>query len=49
MGLLLARLTRILEPSASSKEEMGRMSCQIQEYEFLVEKLKVWPFIKAHP
>ncbi|XP_058733065.1 uncharacterized protein LOC131604649 [Vicia villosa] len=39
LGPLLGILTMKLDPDAELKEEM-EMSCQIQEYEFLVEKLK---------
>ncbi|CAL5198433.1 unnamed protein product [Lathyrus oleraceus] len=39
LGPLLGILTTKLDPAAELKEEV-EMSCQIQEYEFLVEKLK---------
>ncbi|KAF7838510.1 BICD family-like cargo adapter 1 isoform X1 [Senna tora] len=40
LDLLLARLARVLENKADSKGELEKMYRQMEEYEFLVEKLK---------
>lgn len=41
MGQLLSKLAMVRAPVADSRNEMEKMSRQIQDYEILVKQLKV--------
>ena len=49
MGQLLSKLAMVGAPDADSRNEMEKMSRQIQDYEILVKQLKVWPSTEVPP
>ena len=49
MGQLLSKLATVEAPDADSRNEMEKMSRQIQDYEILVKQLKVWPSTEVPP